>query len=99
MKPYLLLPSGTVTGSILDEDSDENEPPAIDLHEILQVKTLEAPELSGEWHIDGVLDESFWEQSAHYEIELETYPALLEPSPVKTKVISIKESAVNTQRY
>jgi len=83
----LLTVTGTALGSIIDQDEDENEPPAMDLHEILQVKTLEIPELSGEWLINGVLDESFWEQAAHYEIVLETYPALLEPSPVKTEVL------------
>ena len=83
----LLTVTATALGSIIDQDEDENEPPAMDLHEILQVKTLEIPELSGEWLIDGVLDESFWKQAAHYEIVLETYPALLEPSPVKTEVM------------
>jgi hypothetical protein len=83
----LLTFTGTALCSVIDKDEDENEPPAIDLHEILQVQALDLPVLAGEWSIDGVLDESFWEQAARYEIKLETYPALLEPSPVKTEVL------------
>lgn len=62
--------TGTALGSIIEEDKDENEPPQIDLHEILKVQTLKIPILTGTWNIDGNLDDSFWQQAARYEITL-----------------------------
>ena len=43
-------------------------------------------ELTGEVSIDGVLDKPFWKEATHYEIKLETYPALLEPSSVNKDI-------------
>ena len=56
------------------------------LKELLQVEVLKIPRLEGTLKLDGILDEDFWEQASTYEIKLETYPALLDPSPVKTTV-------------
>lgn len=56
------------------------------LKELLQVEVLAIPRLEGTLELDGILDEDFWEQASTYEIKLETYPALLDPSPVKTTV-------------
>ena len=81
----LFAVTNTVFGS--SEDNEESsEPAAVDLRDLLQIQPLNIPELAGELTIDGVLDEPLWEQAARYEITLETYPALLEPSPVKTDV-------------
>lgn len=81
----LFAAASTVFG-LSEDDEESSEPAALDLREILQIQTLSIPVLTGELNIDGVLDEPLWEQAARYEIKLETYPALLEPSPVKTDV-------------
>lgn len=83
----LVFPNtGMALGPDNDDDNDGNEPPVIDLRKILQVQDLNIPLLTGEQNVDGLLDEPFWAHSQHYEIKLETYPALLEPSPVNTDV-------------
>lgn len=69
-----------------EDDPDGIQPPAIDIQEILQVQVLEIPQLQGALVMDGVLDEPIWKQASQYEIKLETYPGLLDPSPVKTRV-------------
>lgn len=71
----LLANSSVSFGSGIDDDDNNEAEKTIDLREILKVQELIAPVLSGEVNIDGVLDESFWKEAGHYEIELETYPA------------------------
>jgi len=82
----LLTCSGAAFGSGGKDDDNNEQEQAISLREVLQVQPLKIIELTGEVSIDGVLDEPFWKEAAYYEIKLETYPALLEPSPVKTDV-------------
>ena len=79
--------SSTVNAEKLDsEDENETQDQIEDLRELLKVKPLVIPNLDGTLKLDGVLDESLWDEASSYEIELETYPARLDPSPVRTVV-------------
>lgn len=69
-----------------EDDSNEPQDQIEDLRELLQVKELHTPEISGELTIDGNLDDTGWKTAAEYEIVFETYPARLEAAPVKTLV-------------
>lgn len=87
----LVLPNTVLAlGPDNKDDDTGSEPPPIDIREqirdILKVKILKLPIVTEQPVIDGVLDDSVWAKASHYEIELETYPGYLEPSPVKTEV-------------
>ena len=69
-----------------DEDDLEPKEQIAKLRELLQVEELEVPTLTGELQLDGKILEPLWDRAAFYQIKLETYPALLEPSPVRTDV-------------
>lgn len=69
-----------------DEDDPEPQEKIAKLRELLQVEPLELPKLQGELELDGKLTEPLWDRAALYQIKLETYPALLKPSPVLTDV-------------
>ena len=69
-----------------EEDSNNTQDQIEDLRELLQVEDLRTPEILGELTFDGKIDEPAWKYAAEYEIVLETYPARLDPAPVKTLV-------------
>jgi hypothetical protein len=69
-----------------EEDTNTTQDQIEDLRDLLQVKDLRTPEIIGELTFDGKIDEPAWKYAAEYEIVLETYPARLEPAPVKTLV-------------
>lgn len=83
---FLLANSGFARDPSSEDDTNEAQDQIEDLRELLQVKDLRTPLIHGELVIDGRISEPAWEQAAEYEIVFETYPARLEPAPVKTRV-------------
>ena len=87
----VMLSANIAVATVQTTDVDDNEDAEpgekiAQLRELLQAEDLEVPKLSGDLQLDGRLNEPLWDQAASYEIKLETYPALLKPSPVKTEV-------------
>ena len=68
------------------QDSGAGDPDEIMIAEGLSVANIKVRHLEGDIAVDGVLDESFWKHAGRYEIERESYPARLAPSPVETEV-------------
>lgn len=69
-----------------DEDSAPDAKNGSVTVEGMSVLAIDMRHLRGEIKVDGVLDEPFWRHAGHYEIERESYPARLAPSPVRTEV-------------
>lgn len=83
---FTTMSSAVNTEKLESEDENEVQDQIEALRELLQVEPLIIPDLEGSLNLDGVLDEAAWNQASSYEIKLETYPALLDPSPVQTTV-------------
>jgi len=69
-----------------EDDAATAQDQLTDLKELLKVEELRIPLIYGDIDFDGRIDEDAWKYAAKYEITLETYPARLEPAPVKTTV-------------
>lgn len=83
---FTAMSSAANAEKLESEDENEVQDQIENLRELLQVEPLIIPDLEGTLNLDGVLDEAVWDQASSYEIKLETYPALLDPSPVHTTV-------------